>query len=239
MRLTYLLLSLATGACALATGCDSEALDPTERALRGITTSLRGVDDSVENATGFSFFAALRGRVEDELVPYDDGRWVFPAGRGVVMFRFEEDGGAPQQFPNARTDGMEISYGQSLDAGWMLDTVGDPTATETTTTATHGLSRAPVSVSVAYGLEVVHDLEGVELAVAGELEAEVAFGGPCPVGEISGSVTASADVPLQPRVSRTLEVVGRYDGADLVWEAWDGDTLLDEGRTPARAASGC
>lgn len=230
---------MTLGVCAPLAGCDGDALDPTERALRGVTTSLRGVDQGVHNATGFSLFDALADHVEGEVVPYEDGRWRFPAGRGEVSFRFEEEGGDPQQFPDAQTDGMQIAYRETLDAGWLLDAVGDPSASATTTTATRGLSRAPTSVSLAYGLDVVHDLKGVELAVGSELEAELTFGGPCPVGEITGSVTASAKVPTQPRVYRTLEVVGRYDGAELVWQAYEGDTLLDEGRTPAAAASGC
>jgi len=221
------------------TGCADDVFDPTERALRGVSSGLQSADETVERATGFSFFGALRERVEDELVPYDDGHWVFPTGQGLVTVAFEEADGAAQQFPGTQTHGMEIEIIEDKPVGGLLDLPGDHRATTTTTAATRGLTEDAVSVSVGYGMAYEHALNGVEVGLSAEVEATVTVGAGCPAGEIYGTVTASGKTPLVRRGRRTLEFVAQYDGGELVWRAYDGSRVVDEGRVPAAAGSGC
>jgi hypothetical protein len=205
-------------------GCDGqEAYDPTDGALDGVVSGLRTVDDALTRATDRGLFHRLQ---DESPVAYDGERWRFGDGAWTMTFAFADAEGAPQWVPGENTDRMEVTarHTQGL-------------AVVTTASTASAMTTGLPAISVSYAEQYEVGDAGVHLGTQAEIGADVVVLDGCAEGYIWGSVTAWGEAPLRPRGERTVDLEAGFDGADLVWVATDGDTVLAEGRLLSTA--GC
>jgi hypothetical protein len=230
-------------------GCAEETFDASEPAMDGVRAGVRSIDETLVRARDVRAYDATVANAEQYggESRFDGERWVFVYPDADASFEFRDANGDFQREPDDDTHQMTIDGTQVVTS--LFGVPADVRAWSRSNTV--GLKGSTPSMVATWGQQ--DDLQFSDGDVHVRLESRIDVDATvrivdrgagwlpryCPEGRIDGVSEARGESTTDRPGATTYDFEAHFEGRELVWQAFDGDDFVDQGRMLSTLAEGC